>query len=327
MNNDFQQQGTQPPQATPIPQATPMPTAQQTAVPPPPAQLNPNFQNQFGGGGPKPLPKGLLKIIGISAAALVLITVIIIAIYSVRFRTEELTLPQGVKLQMVKIPSGSFQREGNTVTLTKPFYLGKYEVTQAQWQAVMGSNPSNFKGDNLPVECISWHDAKEFCKKLNEIYADKLPAGYQFDLPTEAQWEYACRAGTTTALNNGKDLTSDWGECSNLNEVAWYTKNSGGKTHEVGQKRANAWGLYDMHGNVWEWCRDWYGAYPGISVTDPVGPSSGSDRVMRGGRWATSRTTVGLRVGTSAIRRAGTTSAGSVSPSPQFNDLTSKSLS
>ncbi|MBQ7401833.1 MAG: formylglycine-generating enzyme family protein [Lentisphaeria bacterium] len=273
-----------------------MPTAPQTAVPPPPAQFNPNFQNQFGGGGPKPFPKGLLKIIGIFAVALVLITVIIIAIDSVRFRPEELTLPQGVKLEMVKITAGSFTmgspagelgRENDEaqhqVTLTKDYWLGKYEVTQAQWKAVMGSNPSTFIGDNLPVECVIWHDAKEFCKKLNEIYADKLPAGYQFDLPTEAQWEYACRAGTTTDLNNGKNLTSVRGECYNLNEVAWYTKNSGDATHEVGQKRANAWGLYDMHGNVLEWCRDWYGAYPGRSVTDPVGPSSGSERVLRGG--------------------------------------------
>ncbi|MBQ7403130.1 MAG: SUMF1/EgtB/PvdO family nonheme iron enzyme [Lentisphaeria bacterium] len=211
---------------------------------------------------------------------------------------EALPLPQGKKLEMVKITAGSFtmgspagelgRDEDETqrqVTLTKDYWLGKYEVTQAQWQAVMGSNPSHFKGDNLPVENVSWHDAKEFCKKLNEIYADKLPAGYQFDLPTEAQWEYACRAGTTTALNNGKDLTSSYGGCANLNDVAWYYQNSGGKTHNVGQKRANAWGLYDMHGNVWEWCRDWYGAYPGGSVTDPAGPSSGSCRVVRGGSW------------------------------------------
>ncbi|MBQ7401834.1 MAG: formylglycine-generating enzyme family protein [Lentisphaeria bacterium] len=216
---------------------------------------------------------------------MVLITVIIIAIYSVRFRPEELTLPQGVKLKMVMVPAGSFQRGRQTVTLTKPFYLGKFEVTQAQWKAVMGSNPSGFKGDNLPVECVSWHDAKEFCKKLNEIYADKLPAGYRFDLPTEAQWEYACRAGTTTALNNGKDLTSSDGRCVNLNEVAWYYQNSGAGTHRVGQKRANAWGLYDMHGNVWEWCRDLYGSYPYGSVTNPVGPSSGSYCVIRGGSW------------------------------------------
>ena len=220
-------------------------------------------------------------------------------------------LPGGHILQMVPIESGTFimgspagkkggflglqtigAEEGRSedeiqhrVTLTKPFWLGKYPVTQLEYESVMGKNPSKFNGANLPVERVSWYDAKEFCKKLNEIHADKLPAGYQFDLPTEAQWEYACRAGTTTALNNGKDLTSDWGECSNLNDVAWYGQNSGKKTHGVGLQRANAWGLYDMHGNVWEWCRDWYlyGYYPYGSVTDPVGPSSGSDRVMRGG--------------------------------------------
>ena len=202
---------------------------------------------------------------------------------------EALPLPQGKKLEMVKIQAGSFQRNGNTVTLTKPFYLGKYEVTQAQWQAVMGSNPSSFKGDNLPVECVTWYDVKEFCKKLNEIYADKLPAGYQFDLPTEAQWEYACRAGTTTNYSYG-----DASDASKMNFDGNYPFGGGAKdvyrekTVEVGSLGyKNAFGLYDMHGNVWEWCRDWYGAYPGGSVTDPVGPSSGSDRVMRGGCWNT----------------------------------------
>ena len=201
---------------------------------------------------------------------------------------EALPLPQGKKLEMVKIQAGSFQRNGNTVTLTKPFYLGKYEVTQAQWKAVMGSNPSSFKGDNLPVECISWHDAKEFCKKLNEIYAGKLPAGYQFDLPTEAQWEYACRAGTTTNYSYG-----DASDASKMNFDGNYPFGGGAKdvyrekTVEVGSLGyKNAFGLYDMHGNVWEWCRDWYGAYPGGSVTDPVGPSSGSYRVIRGGSWS-----------------------------------------
>ncbi len=219
-------------------------------------------------------------------------------------------LPGGHILQMVPIQPGTFTmgspagikilgsltigaEKGRSekeiqhqVTLTEPFWLGKYPVTQLEYESVMGKNPSKFNGANLPVERVSWYDAKEFCKKLNEIHEDKLPAGYQFDLPTEAQWEYACRAGTTTALNNGKDLTSSYGECSNLNEVAWYGWNSGGATHEVGQKRANAWGLYDMHGNVWEWCRDWRGAYHGGSITDPVGPSSGSGRVLRGGSWS-----------------------------------------
>ena len=118
-------------------------------------------------------------------------------------------------------PAGELGRDSDEtqhkVTLTQDYWMGKFEVTQAQWQAVMGNNPSNYKGDNRPVENISWNDAKEFCNKLNEKYAGKLPAGYKFDLPTEAQWEYACRAGTTTALNNGTDLTSTTGSCSKRN--------------------------------------------------------------------------------------------------------------
>ena len=207
------------------------------------------------------------------------------------------TLANGVKLEMVKIKAGTFTMgspEGelgryswekqHQVTLTKDYWLGKFEVTQAQYEAIMGKNPSYFKGGNRPVERVSWEDAKEFCNKLNERYAGKLPAGYRFDLPTEAQWEYACRAGTTTVLNNGTNLTSER-ECSNLNEVGWHFGNYGSNGHNaVGQKRPNNWGLYDMHGNVCEWCRDWYASYTG-DATDPTGPTSGSNRVIRGGSW------------------------------------------
>jgi len=212
---------------------------------------------------------------------------------------QTFTLSNNVKLEMVKIKAGTFMmgspegelgRSGDEtqhqVTLTKDYWLGKFEVTQAQWQAVMSNNPSHFKGDNRPVECVRWNEAKEFCDKLNEKCAGKLPAGYKFDLPTEAQWEYACRAGTTTALNNGKNLTDEKYNCENLAEVAWYDyQNKENQTHQVGQKRPNNWGLYDMHGNVWEWCRDRYGSYSG-DETDPVGPSSGSGRVVRGGSWS-----------------------------------------
>ncbi len=157
------------------------------------------------------------------------------------------------------------------VVLTKHFWLAKTEVTQAQWESVMGSNPSSFKAPNLPVENVSWEDAQAFIAKLNEKKI--LPPGWEFALPTEAQWEYACRAGEKGPYSGGS-----------LDVVGWYSKNSGSKTHEVGQKKANAWGLYDMHGNVSEWCADWHeDTLKG--GTDPTGPSSGGSRVFRGGSW------------------------------------------
>lgn len=184
-------------------------------------------------------------------------------------------------LAMVLITPGEFtmgDSEGgppHRVTISRPFFLGATELTQAQWTAMMGSNPSYFKGDTLPAEQVSWDDAMAFCKKLTERErADgRLPAGWEFTLPTEAQWEYACRAGTTG------DYAGD------LNATSWYSPNSESKTHAVGTKQANAWGLSDMHGNVWEWCADWYASYPGGSVTDPTGTPLGSKRVVRGGGW------------------------------------------
>ena len=166
------------------------------------------------------------------------------------------------------------------VTLTKGYWLGKTEVTQGQYEALMGSNPSKFTnaGRNAPVEQVSWDYAMEFCRKLTEQEraAGRLPDGYAYTLPTEAQWEYACRAGTAGAYSG----------IGYFDAMAWCDQNSGNTTHPVAQKQANAWGLYDMHGNVWEWCRDWHGDYPGGDATDPAGPSSGSDRVNRGGGWS-----------------------------------------
>ena len=166
------------------------------------------------------------------------------------------------------------------VTLTKPFELGVYQVTQAQYQKVMGTNPSHFKGPQNPVEQVSWDEAVEFCRKLSALPAEKA-AGYVYRLPTESEWEYACRAATRTEYSFGD------GD-SELGDYAWYKDNSGGTTHPVGEKKPNPWGLYDMHGNVFEWCQDWYGDYPSGAVTDPTGPSScslGSLRVNRGGGW------------------------------------------
>jgi formylglycine-generating enzyme required for sulfatase activity len=148
----------------------------------------------------------------------------------------------------------------------------------------MKNNPSNFKGAENPVENVSWEDAVEFCRKLSELPAEKA-AGNVYRLPTEAEWEYACRAGTTTNFSFGDD-ESDFGDYAwCVENSANETHNSANETHPVGDKLPNAWGLYDMHGNVLEWCQDWYGDYPSGSVTDPSGATSGSNRVSRGGSW------------------------------------------
>jgi formylglycine-generating enzyme required for sulfatase activity len=170
----------------------------------------------------------------------------------------------------------------HAVNLTKPFYMQTTEVTQSQWQAVMGSNPSSHKrcGNNCPVEQISWEDAQQFIRKLNQKEGTK-----KYRLPTEAEWEYACRAGSETALPNGEITEDQCGRDPNLDTISWYCGNSQNTIHPVAEKMPNAWGLYDMLGNVQEWCQDWFGVYPYDEVTDPKGPKEGSYRVMRGGTW------------------------------------------
>jgi formylglycine-generating enzyme required for sulfatase activity len=174
-----------------------------------------------------------------------------------------------------------------SVTLSKAFWMAKTEVTQAQWRAVMGSNPSRNKGDDLPVEKVGWDTAQEFIKKVND--SGLIPEGWKMTLPTEAQWEYACRAGTSTALNSGKDIKGGLKLCRNLDEVAWYEVNSGGETHPVGTKKPNAWGLHDMHGNISEWCQDWCSFAESLGGTDPYTPPlGGGGRAARGGGFGTS---------------------------------------
>jgi formylglycine-generating enzyme required for sulfatase activity len=166
------------------------------------------------------------------------------------------------------------------VKITKPFYLGLCEVTQEQYVRLMGKNPSKFQGvPNRPVEQLDWSNAMEFCRKLSELPPEKS-AGAVYRLPTDAEWEYACRAGTTTRYSFGDDAAM-------LDRYAWFSNNSGGSTQAVGQLRANAFGLFDMHGNVWEWCADWYdpGYYANSPADDPSGPTSGANRLGRGGSW------------------------------------------
>ncbi len=190
-----------------------------------------------------------------------------------------------VLAEFVRIKAGKFMMgrpggEGNeklhAVTITKDFWIQTTEVTQAQWKAVMIENPSHFRGDDLPVENVSWEEALDFAGKLGELKSDEAGGG-KFDLPTEAELEYASRAGATGPWCFGDDG-------ARLGEYAWYGGNAGDMTHPVGQKKANAWGLFDVHGNVWEWCRDWYGESTG-AAEDPTGPASGKYRLLRGGGW------------------------------------------
>ena len=192
---------------------------------------------------------------------------------------EEITdLGKDVKLEMILIPAGKFvmgspasekghriNETQHEVTITKPFYMGKYEVTQEQWDAVMVNNRSFYRGPKLPVTSVSWENCQEFIKKLNA----KTSGGYR--LPTEAEWEYSCRAGTATAYSNGDIITKNDSNVEGLS------------TKVVGSYKPNAFGLYDMHGNVWEWCEDWKVDYPKEAVIDPKGPEIGKFRVLRGG--------------------------------------------
>ena len=207
----------------------------------------------------------------------------------------EKTITNSIGMEFVLIPSGQFSHGWTTanteeekkdfgeaekevqqvVTISRPFYLGKYEVTQEQWVAVMGegSNPSHFKGRTNPVEKVSWDDTQKFIQKLNE-----KEGGNKYRLPTEAEWEHAARAGTKTKWFFGDNPAA-------LGEYAWFGGNSRKTTHPVGQKKPNPWGLYDIYGNVFEWVQDWYDKYPNEAVTDPTGPTAGSFRIPRGGSW------------------------------------------
>ena len=192
----------------------------------------------------------------------------------------------GVSFDMVEVRGGTFrmgatseqgsdadsyERPVHSVTLSS-YYIGKTEVTQALWKAVMGNNPSEFKGDNLPVERVSWNDCQEFVRKLNAL------TGQNFRLPTEAEWEFACRGG-----NNSRGYK--YSGSNYIFNVAWYTDNSRGETHPVATKLPNELGIYDMSGNVWEWCSDWYGGYTSVAQTNPKGPYDGWRRVCRSSCW------------------------------------------
>ncbi len=212
-------------------------------------------------------------------------------------KDKSVDLGSGMEMEFVCIPAGSFlmgsekghanEKPVHPVTLTKPYYLGKYEVTQEQWQAVMSKDHSLFKAARNPVDYASWDDCQQFLVRLN-----KKLSGWKASLPTEAQWEYACRAGSSTRFYYGDDE-------ARLAEYAWYADNADGTTHPVGQKKPNAWGLYDMVGNVWEWCSDWYGSYRAGAQENPQGPRSGLSRVLRGGAFDI------VGAGLSSSRRSG----------------------
>jgi formylglycine-generating enzyme required for sulfatase activity len=239
----------------------------------------------------------------------------VFAVLAVSVSTQNVSAQSKVPDTFVRINGGTFTMgspanepgrdddEGPQHQVTvSAFYMGKYEVTQKEYQEVMGTNPSNFKGPNLPVENISWFDAVEYCNKRsqkegltpaytisgagNNLTVDWNRNANGYRLPTEAEWEYACRAGTTGPFNTGNNITTDQ---ANYDGNHPYNNNAKGtyrdKTTPVGSFAPNPWGLYDMHGNVYEWCWDWYGSYPSGAQTDPVGAVTGTYRVARGGGW------------------------------------------
>ncbi len=236
---------------------------------------------------------------------LVLFVFVFLLSVSNTFGANETIVIKELNLELVKCPPGSFMmgspeeehsrikkeidsnhkeaygfeysEELHSVNINKAFYIGKYEVTQRQYEAIMGNNPSKFKDDNNPVESIDWVKAKLFCARLNSLYKKHLPKGYKFDLPTEEQWEYACRASISTTF---KDRNNNF---DNIDEVAWYSDNASNTTHMVGQKIPNAWGIYDMQGNVWEWCKDVYIDYKEKGkITVHL---NNNKYVIRGGSW------------------------------------------
>ena len=255
---------------------------------------------------PTPVTPGKYLVIDLSGGALAIQ-------YSLRYSETPPDPSSNIcstsEIWLRRIPKGSFMMGSpeeelgrwdieiqHRVNLTEDFYIGVFPVTQRQWELIMGNNPAKFNvsGASAPVEQVSYNmicggrrrspdDTTVTSSSFLGVLRQKTGLN-GFDLPTEAQWEYACRARMVTALNNGRNLTSVE-SCSHLDSVGWYDKNSGGKTHPVGRKRPNNWGLYDMHGNVWEWCRDWRGTYPQGDVTDPLGIEYGSNRVYRGGSW------------------------------------------
>jgi formylglycine-generating enzyme required for sulfatase activity len=206
----------------------------------------------------------------------------------------DLQLAKGVVTRLRWIPPGRFlmgspgdeagrwDDEGpqHWVTLTKGYWLADAPCTQAEWQAVMGTSPSGFKGPDRPVEQVSWEDCQQYCDRLRARFPGLLAR-----LPSEAEWEYACRAGTTSAFNDGSACTQPEGNDPALAKLGWLDKNSGDETHPVRKLAPNQWGLYDMHGNVWEWCEDWFGNYGPEEQVEPAGAAQGPGRVLRGGSW------------------------------------------
>ena len=218
--------------------------------------------------------------------------------FSIEEITFKMVFVKGGTFQMGSYSGDDDEKPVHSVTVSD-FYMGEFEVTQALWQEVMGTSvyqqrdkantswPMRGVGADYPMYYVSHSEAEEFCARLNQRFRSQLPVGYSFALPTEAEWEYAARGGSRTSAYT-------YSGSNYLSDVGWYTDNSGSTTHAVGSKKANELGLYDMSGNVWEWCADWYGSYGSSSQTDPRGPYSGSSRVLRGGSW--SRSASGCRV-------------------------------